>query len=69
MEYNTVFINGQAFNCSNEMSLKDLLLYLDFNLNLIAVEYNKQVLTNDSFHQIFLSPRDQIEIITIVGGG
>nr|YP_009293745.1 thiamine biosynthesis protein S [Rhodymenia pseudopalmata]AOM64427.1 thiamine biosynthesis protein S [Rhodymenia pseudopalmata] len=69
MSYNIVFINGKAFNCSDSMSLKDLLIYLDFNINLIAVEYNYRVLNSDSFHEIFLDQHDRIEIITIVGGG
>lgn len=69
MKYNTVFVNGQAFNCDNSMSLEDLLVYLDFNVKLIAVEYNKKVITSDVFNQVVLNHQDYVEIITIVGGG
>lgn len=69
MKYNTVFVNGKALNCNNSMSLEDLLVYLDFNINLVAVEYNKKVLTSDAFNRVLLNHQDNIEIITIVGGG
>lgn len=69
MKYNTVFVNGKALNCNHLMSLEDLLVYLDFNINLVAVEYNKKVLTSDTFNQIVLNHEDNIEVITIVGGG
>ena len=69
MKYNTVFVNGRAFNCHKLMSLEDLLVYLDFNVKLIAVEYNKKVINSDVFNQVFLNHKDNIEIITIVGGG
>ena len=46
-----------------------LLIYLDFNIDLVAVEYNKEILDNSHFDNIFMQPRDSIEVITIVGGG
>ena len=69
VQYNTVFVNGKAFNCCSSMSLKDLLVYLDFNIHLVAVEYNKKVIHSTHFDNIFLDAEDHIEIITIVGGG
>nr|YP_010985900.1 thiamine biosynthesis protein ThiS [Grateloupia asiatica]WOL36818.1 thiamine biosynthesis protein ThiS [Grateloupia asiatica] len=69
MKYNTVFVNGQAFNCDKYMSLKDLLIYLDFTIDFIAVEYNNEILDSSYFHNTFMQPQDSIEVITIVGGG
>nr|YP_010986301.1 thiamine biosynthesis protein ThiS [Pachymeniopsis lanceolata]WOL37219.1 thiamine biosynthesis protein ThiS [Pachymeniopsis lanceolata] len=69
MKYNAVFVNGQVFNCHEFMSLKDLLIYLDFNIDFIAVEYNSEILDNSCFHNTFMQPQDSIEVITIVGGG
>nr|YP_010986099.1 thiamine biosynthesis protein ThiS [Polyopes affinis]WOL37017.1 thiamine biosynthesis protein ThiS [Polyopes affinis] len=69
MKYSTIFINGQAFNCSKSVSLKDLLIYLDFDVDLVAIEYNKEILDNSRFDSIFPKSQDNIEIITIVGGG
>nr|YP_009295237.1 Ycf40 [Dasya binghamiae]AOH77249.1 Ycf40 [Dasya binghamiae] len=68
-KYITVFINGEPFNCNHLMSIKDLLLYLNFNLNIIIVEYNKEILKPNLYHKYFLNMNDSIEIVTIVGGG
>nr|YP_009511543.1 Thiamine biosynthesis protein [Gracilariopsis mclachlanii]AXI97420.1 Thiamine biosynthesis protein [Gracilariopsis mclachlanii] len=67
--YNTIFINGQAFNCAKSMSLKELLLYLEFDLSFIVIEYNNNIINYYEFQNIFFKPQDKIEIITIVGGG
>lgn len=68
-KYYTVFINGEPFNCSIHMSLQSLLTYLDVNIDHVIIEYNKQVVTCQQFSNLFLSNSDEIEIITIVGGG
>jgi len=68
-QYHTVFINGEPFNCNISMSLQDLLIYLDYRIENILIEYNKQVITSTSFNKLYLNHKDQIEIITIVGGG
>nr|QCI06449.1 Thiamin biosynthesis protein S [Dictyurus purpurascens] len=68
-DYLTVFVNGQPFNCLNSMSIKDLLLYLNFDLNLIIVEYNHEIINSSCFDSFNLRMNDCIEVITIVGGG
>ena len=67
--YFIVFVNGEPFNCSKYMSIKDLLLYLNFNLNNVIVEYNKKIINSNDFNYLFLQLNDSIEVITIVGGG
>nr|WCH58059.1 Thiamine biosynthesis protein [Cystoclonium purpureum f. stellatum] len=67
--YNIVFINGEAFNCLHSMSLYDLIIYLDFDLNTILVEYNNEIISHCDFNHIFFKNKDKLEIITIVGGG
>nr|YP_009326623.1 conserved hypothetical plastid protein Ycf40 [Membranoptera platyphylla]AMJ16880.1 conserved hypothetical plastid protein Ycf40 [Membranoptera platyphylla] len=68
-KYITVFINGEPFNFNDVMSLKDLLLYLNFNLNVVIVEYNKEIIADSNYDNIFFKTNDSIEVITIVGGG
>lgn len=68
-KYITVFINSEPFNFNDFMSLKDLLLYLNFNLHVVIVEYNKEIVTDSNYDNIFLKTNDSIEVITIVGGG
>nr|YP_009944681.1 thiamin biosynthesis protein S [Osmundea sinicola]QFR99975.1 thiamin biosynthesis protein S [Osmundea sinicola] len=67
--YLTIFINGDPFHCDSFMSLTDILLYLDINIDNIVIEYNKQILDRKYFDSLFFQPNDSIEIITIVGGG
>lgn len=67
--YFTIFINGDPFHCDVSMSLTDILLYLNVNIDSIVIEYNKQILDRKHFDSLFLQPNDSIEVITIVGGG
>lgn len=67
--YNTIFFNGKPINCLLDTSLYDLLIYYEFNLNTVVVEYNKRVISVNDFHNTILKQKDIIEVITIVGGG
>lgn len=67
--YNTIFVNGETFNCLYSMSLYDLLVYLDFDVSRVVVEYNCQVIPNYHFPNIMMNNNDKLEVITIVGGG
>lgn len=67
--YNTIFVNGEAFNCCQSMSLLDLLNYLNCDMSVIIVEHNKEIIPNIKFEDIMFNNNDKLEIITIVGGG
>jgi len=69
LNYNAILVNGEVFNCRKDMSLNDLLSYLEFDIKLIAVEYNYEIIAYHEFENIMLKAKDKIEIITIVGGG
>ena len=62
-------VNGESFTCSPFMKLIDVLLYLDFDLRFIAVEYNSKIVSRLMLQTINLKHRDKLEVITIVGGG
>lgn len=68
-DYILIQVNGKPLNCFPNMSLKDLLVYLDCELNSIVVEYNHMIVQNSIFDQIVINPGDIVEILTIVGGG
>jgi sulfur carrier protein len=51
------------------MSISYLLTYLGFNTLLILVDYNGSILQKVEWKQVFLKKGDQIEIITLAGGG
>nr|YP_009391534.1 thiamin biosynthesis protein S [Platysiphonia delicata]ARW59678.1 thiamin biosynthesis protein S [Platysiphonia delicata] len=68
-QYITVSINGQPFNCNSFISLKDLLIYLNFDLSSVIIEYNNEIIKNFNYINITINDGDRIEVITIVGGG
>jgi len=67
--YILIHINGEPLNCLPNLSLEDLLIYLDFNLSSIVVEYNKSIIQVTSFNKIIIKSGDKIEVLTMVGGG
>lgn len=67
--YYTVFVNGEAFSYFSPISMYDLILYLNFDIDNIIVEYNKIVIPNREFEYTSIRDQDSLEIITIVGGG
>lgn len=62
-------INGEPFNCAEPISLQFLLNYLDLNSERVAIELNDSLLPSPLFLSTYLSDKDKLEIITIVGGG
>ena len=64
-----ITINGESYNCAVETKLPDLLENLGFNLRLIAIEYNGEILHKQYWPQTELNHGDRLEIVTIVGGG
>ena len=69
IDYITIQLNGEPFNCLLSMSLKDMLDYLDINSESVTIEYNCEIVSDDYCSQTFLKDGDRIEILTIVGGG
>nr|YP_009243972.1 thiamine biosynthesis protein S [Sporolithon durum]AMK96214.1 thiamine biosynthesis protein S [Sporolithon durum] len=67
--YVTIQLNGEPFNCLSLMSLKDMLQYLGIELDLVAIEYNCEIINHDGLSNIFLKTGDKVEILTVVGGG
>ncbi|MDY6783998.1 MAG: sulfur carrier protein ThiS [Cyanobacteriota bacterium] len=65
----TLQVNGEAFQCSPQMSLPQVLEQLSFNPRLVAVEYNGEILHRQYWQQTIVEEGDRLEIVTIVGGG
>lgn len=61
-------INGEPHLCPPQ-SLPQLLESLGFNLRLIAIEYNGEILHQQFWSETIIKSGDQIEVVTIVGGG
>ena len=67
--YIAIYLNGRPFNCAPDLSLKDFLEYLAFDINSVIIEYNRQIVPTVSLYSIMVKPDDKIEVLTIVGGG
>jgi sulfur carrier protein len=65
----TLWVNGESCLCTESTLLPDLLTQQGFNLRLIAVEYNGDILHRQYWGQTQLQAGDRLEVVTIVGGG
>lgn len=64
-----IFVNGQETQVSNGHTAYDLLLDLGFEKRPVAVEVNKEVIPRALLSGRLLREHDQIEVVTLVGGG
>lgn len=62
-------INGEGKTCQDGTSLADFLVQVGLNPQLIAVEYNGEILTRSLWAETTLQQNDRLEVVTIVGGG
>lgn len=67
--YILIKLNGKPFNCVPNLSLKDLLVYLNINICSTIVEYNSEILQQATLENIILKDGDRLEFLTAVGGG
>ena len=64
-----ITVNGKNHNVSAGLSILSLLKLLDINPSQVAIEYNREIIDRGQFGSICLKERDNLEIITFVGGG
>ncbi len=62
-------VNGQAHDYQQGESLAALLQRQGFNLQRIAVEYNRTIIRQAEWETTIVADGDVIEVVTFVGGG
>ncbi|MGC1309504.1 MAG: sulfur carrier protein ThiS [Phormidesmis sp.] len=62
-------VNGESKTCPIGTKLPDFLAHAGLNPQLIALEYNGEILTRSLWDSTYLQSGDRLEIVTIVGGG
>ncbi len=62
-------INGETQACDMAIPLPELLVQLQLNPRLIAIEYNGEILHRQYWDSTTMQSGDRLEIVTIVGGG
>ena len=62
-------VNGESRTCGAGTNLPDFLAGVGLNPQLVAVEYNGEILARRLWAQTVLKSGDRLEVVTIVGGG
>lgn len=65
----TLKVNGENHSCKSPITLPELLIQINLNPRLVAVEYNGEILHRQFWSETQLKNSDRLEIVTIVGGG
>lgn len=64
-----VVINGEEKEIPDGMTLAELVTHLEMNPKFIAVERNRELVPRSEHADCQLQDQDQLEIVTLVGGG
>ncbi|MFA6135432.1 MAG: sulfur carrier protein ThiS [Phycisphaerae bacterium] len=64
-----IHVNGQPRQESDPLSLAALLERLSLESRRVAVELNRQIVPRARYGSTQLAEGDQLEIVTLVGGG
>lgn len=62
-------MNGEAREISSECLLSELLVEMELSARPVAVEVNREVVPRAEHEKCLLKPGDELEIVTLVGGG
>ena len=65
----TIVVTGETQQIEREMTVSDLLKQLKMNPKFLAVELNRRVIPRGEHDRVKLGENDQLEIVTLVGGG
>lgn len=64
-----VTINGKPVSLEQAIPIRELLLSADVPPNYLAVEVNAEVVPRERHDSQLVRDGDQIEVVTLVGGG
>ncbi len=64
-----VTVNGEPVETETEMTIKRLLESVDVPPNYLAVEVNQEVVPREEHETQLVNDGDEIEVVTLVGGG
>jgi sulfur carrier protein len=65
----TVIVNGRPRELSGPITVAELLGKLELPSRGVAVEVNLQIVPRSRHAEVALADGDQLEIVTLVGGG
>lgn len=62
-------LNDQLYYIDQTITILDLIRYFNYNKSVLVLELNKLICNKDKWSNNVISDQDNIEIVTIVGGG
>ena len=65
----TITLNGESREIPSDWTLTDLLNDLQINNRYCAVEQNQKLVPREQHADCVIQDGDQIEVVTLVGGG
>jgi sulfur carrier protein len=65
----SILVNGEALQIASDATVENLIAQLKLNPKFLAVELNRRVVPRAKHRQTRLVADDQVEIVTLVGGG
>lgn len=63
-----VIVNGEEKDVAGK-SVLDFLQTTDFNIKIIAVEVNQQIIPKAEYGETIIHDEDIVEVVSFVGGG
>ena len=64
-----ITVNGQSVEIESSMTVEQLLDTVDVPPNYLAVEVNAEVVPREEYTTVVVGPDDDVEVVTLVGGG
>ena len=68
-EITNFFLNGEKYYTKSNITILELVTYLNYNTSLLVLEYNNLICNKKDWNTMIVNDNDTIEIVTIVGGG
>lgn len=62
-------VNGSFIELEKQHTLYDFLMQQNYNLGIIVVERNGEIVPKDTYQEVLLTNEDTIEVVAFVGGG
>ena len=64
-----ITVNGEIVSIPEKTSLKDVWEIVDVPPNYLAVEVNAEVVPREEHSSLIIQEQDDLEVVTLVGGG
>lgn len=64
-----IVVNDKVHETKDNLTISELLAELELTVRHVAVEVNKELVPREEHDEFQLNENDQLEVVTLVGGG